>query len=97
MLFCKKTWQKRVVDLFSKWAYFQETTVLRASHSAATSAHFGTIKTWRRRFYWRGMANQVKEMVCFLTKVLLMINDNDCLYIFVKAGSRYDAGPCVAM
>ena len=43
--------------------------ILRACHSDATSAHFGTTKTWRRvaeRFYWRGMANQVKEMVCFL-------------------------------
>ena len=43
--------------------------ILRACHSDATSGHFGSTKTWRRvaeRFYWRGMANQVKAMVRFL-------------------------------
>jgi hypothetical protein len=53
--------------------------ILRACHSDATSGHFGTTKTWRRvaeRFYWRGMANQVKEMVSFLQSVM---NDNECL------------------
>ena len=42
--------------------------ILRACHSDATSGYFGSTKTWRRvaeRFYWRGMANQVKEMVRF--------------------------------
>ena len=42
--------------------------ILIGCHSDATSGHFGTTKTWRRvaeRFYWKGMANQVKEMVRF--------------------------------
>ena len=47
--------------------------ILRACHSDATSGHFGSTKTWRRvaeRFYWRGMANQVKEMVRFLYLIM---------------------------
>ena len=59
--------------------------ILRACHSDATSGHFGSTKTWRRvaeRFYWRGMANQVKEMVR-----LLYVNDNEYLpyYMYIPA------------
>lgn len=48
--------------------------ILRACHSDATSGHFGSTKTWRRvaeRFYWRGMANQVKEMVTIINAYYL--------------------------
>ena len=46
----------------------EQARILRACHSDPTSGHFGTTKTWRKvaeRFYWHGMANQVKEMVSY--------------------------------
>ena len=46
----------------------EQARILKACHSDATSGHFGTTKTWRKvaeRFYWRGMANEVKEMVSY--------------------------------
>ena len=46
----------------------EQTCILRACHADPTSGHFGTTKTWRKvaeRFYWRGMANHVKEMVSY--------------------------------
>lgn len=46
----------------------EQTRIMRACHSDPTSGHFGSTKTWRRvaeRFYWRGMSNQIKEMVTY--------------------------------
>lgn len=40
--------------------------ILQSCHSDPTSGHFGTTKTWRRvaeRFYWKGMIDDVKELV----------------------------------
>ena len=44
----------------------EQARVLRSCHSEPTSGHFGTTKTWRRiaeRFYWKGMADDVKQLV----------------------------------
>ena len=40
--------------------------ILKACHSDPTSSHFGVTKTWQRvseRFYWKGLASDVRELV----------------------------------
>ena len=40
--------------------------ILKACHSDPTSSHFGVTKTWQRvseRFYWKGLASDVMELV----------------------------------
>ena len=43
--------------------------ILQSCHSDPTAGHFGNTKTWRRvaeRFYWKGMNQDVKELVSLL-------------------------------
>lgn len=47
--------------------------ILTSCHSDPTSGHFGITKTWIRvaeRFYWRGMSEEVKELVSSVTMKL---------------------------
>ncbi len=44
----------------------EQKRILHACHCDPTSGHFGVTKTWRRvaeRFYWRGMCEDVRELV----------------------------------
>ena len=48
--------------------------ILEACHSAPTSGHFGVTKTRKKvseRFYWKGMMQQIKQLVSFYS----LIND----------------------
>ena len=60
-------WKKRKVKVIRSTE--EQVRIMRACHADPTSGHFGTTKTWRRvakRVYWRGMATQIKDMVCLL-------------------------------
>ena len=44
----------------------EQKQILQACHSDPTSGHYGVSKTWNKvaeRFYWKGMINDIGEMV----------------------------------
>lgn len=64
--------QHRVKVITSKE---EQERILRACHCEPTSGHFGITKTWRRiaeRFYWRGLCDDVKELVSCLSTIICM-------------------------
>ena len=47
----------------------EQVKISNACHSEPTSGHFGVTKTRKKiseRFYWKGMAKQIKELVGYL-------------------------------
>ena len=58
----------------------EQEQILQACHSDPTSGHYGVTKTWNRvaeRFYWKGMINDVRQMVSLALFNLI------CLYIYI--------------
>ena len=54
----------------------EQKRIVNACHSEPTSGHFGVNKTWRRvaeRFYWKGMSDDVKDLVRFLTNSVIIL------------------------
>ena len=69
----------------------EQKQILQACHSDPTSGHYGITKTWNRvaeRFYWRGMINDVRQMVSLalfnLTCLYLCLYHPCIIYIFPR-------------
>ena len=59
----------------------EQKQILQACHSDPTSGHYGITKTWNRVaewFYWRGMINNVRQMVS------LALFNLTCLYLLLQ-------------
>ncbi len=53
----------------------EQKRILHACHCEPTSGYFGITKTWRRvaeRFYWRGLCDDVKELVSLVVSTIWM-------------------------
>ena len=70
--------------------YPEQKQILRACHSDPTSGHYGVTKTWKKvaeQFYWKGLINDVRQMV------ILALFNLTCYYIL--SGSKI--GPSLSV
>lgn len=62
----------------------EQEMIVESCHSDPSSGHFGLTKTWRRiaeRFYWKGMMEDVNELVSFT-----------CIHNVTRVGSPFCLG-----